>query len=391
MARRSYQEGTLEWKRDKPTLRFWERVGPDQWVHRRFYLDEILKGDRRPKRIREAVTQKMAEVNAANNGTFVVVPTVRSFVEEGWQMYLKSCGKEVKESTRSVRDNLIKRHVIGIFGDKSLDAITVAEMTSFFAGLQEKYEASTVYNIYVRCKAIFDAAVEMELIARSPLRETIHRPVVNRNHRKPQLNAEEIQHVFEHVPSEFKPLMLLIAVASLRIGELLGLWWEDFDEPRRLLHVRHTLWQKRRGSPKTEASVKSIPLPAIVVEALRLHRAQSVNIKPTDYIFGWPDGRPYYPQHLLKRVLHPALEQAGIARTKYMHGFHLFRRSCGKLLYEMTHDPKMVQEYLRHSVISTTMDEYVGEVDVVRGEATEMIAKTLNLPLTVPQESCLIQ
>lgn len=94
---------------------------------------------------------------------------------------------------------------------------------------------------------------------------------------------------------------------------------------------------------------------------------------------------------MLERALYPALDQAGIQWQKYMHGFHLFRRSCGKLLYELTHDVKMVQEYLRHSVISTTMDEYVGSVDSGRGEATELIARELGLTLTVPQESNLVQ
>ena len=65
-------------------------------------------------------------------------------------------------------------------------------------------------------------------------------------------------------------------------------------------------------------------------------------------------------------------------------GFHLFRRSCGNLLYELTHDAKMVQEYLRHSVISATMDAYVGRVDSVRDEATEMMAEKLDFPLFVP-------
>jgi hypothetical protein len=41
----------------------------------------------------------------------------------------------------------------------------------------------------------------------------------------------------------------------------------------------------------------------------------------------------------------------------------------------------MIQEYLRHGVISTTMGEYVGEVDSVRGEATEIIARQPGLSL----------
>jgi len=44
----------------------------------------------------------------------------------------------------------------------------------------------------------------------------------------------------------------------------------------------------------------------------------------------------------------------------------------------------MVQEYLRHSVISATMDVYVGRVDSVRDEATEMMAEKLDFPCSSP-------
>jgi len=186
-------------------------------------------------------------------------------------------------------------------------------------------------------------------------------------------------------------LMIVIAVASLRIGEVLALWWEDFDPERSSLNVRHTLWKTERGSTKTESSSATLHLPIAVTNALRVHRACSANTAPTDYIFCWPDGRPYYEEYLLDKVLYPALKRAGIQRQRYSTGFHLFRRSCGKLLYELTHDTKMVQEYLRHSVISTTMDVYVGRVDSVRDEATEMMAEKLDFPLFVPHQSDLVQ
>ena len=80
----------------------------------------------------------------------------------------------------------------------------------------------------------------------------------------------------------------------------------------------------------------------------------------------------------------------GVKRIPYMHGFHLFRRSCAKLLYEMSRDTKMVQEYLRHSDMSTTMS-YIGDVDSVRGEATQLIADKLEIPLLVPQERLTVQ
>src|SRR6185503_20019972 len=103
------------------------------------------------------------------------------------------------------------------------------------------------------------------------------------------------------------------------------------------------------------SSKQIIELPAAVVTALKVHRARSGFTKPTDYIFCRNDGRPMSYGYLIEDVLRPALKAIGINRVPYMHGFHLFRRSCAKLLYELCRDTKMVQEYLRHSDMGTTM------------------------------------
>jgi integrase len=143
--------------------------------------------------------------------------------------------------------------------------------------------------------------------------------------KKPQLTADEIRSLFNCFDDDFKVLMIVIAVASLRIGEVLALWWEDFDPVRSSLNVMRTLWKTERGSTKTESSSATLHLPIAITNALRVHRACSANTAPTDYIFCWPDGRPYYEEYLLDKVLYPALKRAGIHRQKYTTGFHLFR------------------------------------------------------------------
>jgi integrase len=50
----------------------------------------------------------------------------------------------------------------------------------------------------------------------------------------------------------------------------------------------------------------------------------------------------------------------------------------------------MVQEYMRHRNIATTM-LYIGEVDYVGSEAMQMMADRLEIPLLVPQEVLTVQ
>jgi integrase len=71
-------------------------------------------------------------------------------------------------------------------------------------------------------------------------------------------------------------LYLCAIVLGMRRGELLGLTWEAVDLDAGRLWVRQTLaWvggQRRIQPPKTRASRRVIPLPDVVVTALREHR-----------------------------------------------------------------------------------------------------------------------
>ena len=54
----------------------------------------------------------------------------------------------------------------------------------------------------------------------------------------------------------------------MRIGEVLGLTWEDVDLDKGMIHVKRTLWQGKVFQPKTPYSRRIIKLPTIALKAL---------------------------------------------------------------------------------------------------------------------------
>ena len=88
----------------------------------------------------------------------------------------------------------------------------------------------------------------------------------------------------------------------------------------------------------------------------------------------WPRQRPTSPfdQSL---VLYPALRKARIEPGKRTHGFHLFRHSAASILAELTRDPLLVRDLLRHSRLSTTAG-YV-HTEVVAEGASEALADAI--------------
>jgi integrase len=71
---------------------------------------------------------------------------------------------------------------------------------------------------------------------------------------------------------------VLALAAGLRRGELLGLRWTDVDLDGGELHVRQAVQrvggELRFTEPKTRHSRRTIPLPALAVDALQQHNAR---------------------------------------------------------------------------------------------------------------------
>ena len=97
-----------------------------------------------------------------------------------------------------------------------------------------------------------------------------------------------------------------------------------------------------------------------------------------DFIFCRPDGAPLDPADLRREVLYPAMDRAGIKRAARTHGFHILHHTAASLLHERTHDPKGVQEFLRHAQIGTTADNYVHQSSTVGRKASELLANELD-------------
>jgi integrase len=88
---------------------------------------------------------------------------------------------------------------------------------------------------------------------------------------------------------------------------------------------------------------------------------------------------------LRKRHLVPTAERLGI---KKHIGWHTFRRTCASLLKAESTDVKVVQELLRHSNISTTMNLYVQAFsEDARQAQSKIIEKVKNTPFQLPPET----
>ena len=172
----------------------------------------------------------------------------------------------------------------------------------------------------------------------------------------------EISNILEALESVESPASVVVGVASfcgLRMSELRGLRWEDFDGST--LTIRRAVWRTTVSEPKTAESAASVPVLPTLQKVLESYRAK-VSGKPDEYIFaGSRCGAPLNLANLARRVIIPALAKWSDEHEQLLkwRGWHAFRRSLGSSLYALGVRDVVIQSILRHSDLNVTLGYYV--------------------------------
>lgn len=153
----------------------------------------------------------------------------------------------------------------------------------------------------------------------------------------------------------YRVLIALLAFSGLRLGEALGLVWDDFAFDDGFIRVRVQLSRKReRVIEKTTGSRREVVLVPQLARILREHRMASRYKAPTDFVFPAPDGRG---------LLH-SVAARGVARAVAAAGLedatpHTFRHGfASMLIVGLKLDPVNVARQLGHADPSITLSTY---------------------------------
>ena len=157
------------------------------------------------------------------------------------------------------------------------------------------------------------------------------------------------------MPPDLGALVKFAAGTGMRQGEVFGLTVDRLDMLRRAVHVDRQLvgldgTRPMFGPPKTAASVRTIPLPRVVVDVLAAHLAAY----PTDRLVFTLDGLPVTRQRF-GHLWRPVARQAGLSARS---GLHTLRHYYASLLIRHGESVKTVQVRLGHASAVETLDTY---------------------------------
>lgn len=153
-------------------------------------------------------------------------------------------------------------------------------------------------------------------------------------------------------------MMMVFFLCGLRVSELCSLKWSDIDLTLGILTVR--------DSKTPEGSGRPVPMPYVLIGALREWKLRSPRSRVGDWVFGTDSksGKPRTRHSVRQRILAPVVERAKVLADKAdiawpeTLGTHAGRRSCATYLIACGVDVGTVQEILGHEDSRTTMGLY---------------------------------
>ena len=169
-----------------------------------------------------------------------------------------------------------------------------------------------------------------------------------------------LRHVQENHP-EFFAMFVVLFHTGMRIGEVLAMKWQNFDEMFGTYYVKEHFTENRLDTPKTKSSKRQVLLTDEALEALKQHKA--LTFMKSEFIFCNQYGKPWVSSiHINKAIWKPMLRRLGIAyRVIYQ-----CRHTHASLSILAGDNLSVIAERLGHRNVGTLITRYAKYVQSVR-------------------------
>lgn len=260
-----------------------------------------------------------------------------------------------RASTADQVERHLRRYVYPSIGDLPIGQVRPSHVQAMLKRIETDLSPATRAVTWRYVQTIFRAAVRDRRIVVSPCEGVrIPRPAKRRVHPIP---TETVHALAAAVPERYRALVILAAGTGLRQGEAFGLTIDRVRFLRRQIVVDRQLTSvsgrtPHFAPPKTEASVRTIPLPTVVGDALAAH-LERFGTGPDGLIFTNELGAPLRRSGF-GNVWRRATEAAGAEGVV----FHGLRHYYASVLIRHGESVKTVQDRMGHKSAQETLDTY---------------------------------
>lgn len=210
----------------------------------------------------------------------------RMTLSEWLDRWLEQMASILRPSTLESYRNGMEHHVKPYLGQKALIQITPADLRKLYDTLKQRgrvhprsgqsrgLSTTTVHGIHTTLHHALKSAVNQRLLPHNPADHEEPPKVAHKS--LTILNAEQLGTFLAAVEQApiWKDFFYAELTTGLRLGELCGLMWPDFDARNGTLSVNRTIHKEKggrlvTGDTKTYAGIRGIVLPGSTAELLR--------------------------------------------------------------------------------------------------------------------------
>ena len=289
----------------------------------------------------------------------------------------------LRPNTLRSYEQFIRCYIKPYLGDKIVSRVTRMDIQKLYRKLKHEgrvrehpehgHELSDtmVLRIHAMLHRCLKDAEAAHVIARNPTDGAV---VPKASYKPKQILTKEQMETFLAAVERneiWRDFFYTELTTGLRLGEICGLMWSDFDGRKGTLSVSRTLHREKggrltAGDTKTYAGTRTILLPTSTAERLRLRKKTSYS--------PWIFHDPFRPEAPLNpgtayRQLKKILQETGLPELR----FHDLRHTFATHALANGVDAKTLSGILGHTKASFTLDTYTHTTGDMQRRAAEIV------------------
>ena len=353
--------------------------------------DKVPNGKKSGQSLRELEKQVRRDIEDGLNSFSAYKTTLNAFFDS----YIET-KYELKQSTRTNYKYMYKKYVRDNLGLKDIASIRYSDIKKFYIHLIKDvgFKPNSMEIIHTILHPIFTTAVRDGLIRMNPTDGVMAEIKKRHDWEKPKRHAltENQQSAFiSYIADSRKykhwlPVFTVLLGTGCRVGEIVGLRWEDCDFENGIISINHNLIYRQQDSgkceyhittPKSKSGIRIIPMLSEVKQAFLQERENQLETGFNKTVIDGYSGFVFQNRfgdclnaHCINRTIErirrdynneetdmAAKEQREPELIPHFSVHNLRHTFCTRFCENET-NLKIIQEIMGHADISTTMNIY---------------------------------